>query len=274
MKNRNKDSLDEMYEKEYEELTYEEFQEALEEEPDRHTKEKRRRKKKHKGVKWTAVIIAVMLVFQTSAMLFDTFRLDVLDFLKTSYRLSQNEEIQEWKESVVTIQGEGKYLRSQGTGFFISEDGLALTNHHVIENQDAIGVSTENGNIYEGELLASDPEKDLALLDIKGEGFSPLPLQENNDTPGDHIYVIGNPLSFTKIANEGNVLGNERTGIDAMGLSAPIYRGNSGSPVITEEGKVSGVVYAKKTGAGPEQETIGLAVPAEEVDAFLKKHLD
>ncbi|MFD2704535.1 S1C family serine protease [Salibacterium lacus] len=272
MKKRHKDTLEEMHDKAFEDLSYEEFQEALEEEPKQRTIEKRKRRKKHKGIKWTAFVIAVMLIFQTSAMLFDTFRLDVFSFLQTSYRLSQDEQIQDWKESVVTVQGDGKYIRTQGTGFFISEDGLALTNHHVIENQDAIAVSAQGGEIHEGELLAADAKKDLALLDIEGNGFSPLPLQEKNDTPGDHIYVIGNPLSFTKIANEGKVLTPQETGGDKMGLSAPIYQGNSGSPVITGEGKVSGVVYAKRTGAGTEQDTIGLAVSAEEVNAFLEEH--
>ncbi|MFZ4452381.1 S1C family serine protease [Salibacterium aidingense] len=273
-KNNHNDSLDDMHEEEYEELSYEEFQQVLEEEPKRKPKEKRRKQKKRKGIKLIAVVLALMLVFQTSAMFFDTFRLDVIEFLQTSYRLSQNEEIQEWKESVVTIQGDGKYLRSQGTGFFISEEGLALTNYHVIEDQDSVGVSTEGGEIYEGELVAGDPEKDLALLDIEGSNFKPLALQQKEGNAGEHIYVIGNPLSFTKIANEGNILGKERTGEGAVGISAPVYKGNSGSPVITEKGKVTGVVYAKKAISEPERETIGLAVSIEEVHEFLDDHLE
>ncbi|RSL33372.1 serine protease [Salibacterium salarium] len=269
MSKKDKDKLDEMYDEDYEELSYEEFQQVLEEEPPKKPKEKRKKRKKRWGVRIVAGVIALMLIFQTSAILFDTFRLDAIEFLKTSYRLSQDENIQEWKEAVVTIEGEGKYIRSQGTGFFIEEDGLVLTNHHVIEDQDSIGVSTENGDVYDGELIETDEDKDLALLDIEGGGFESLPLQHRSSDEEDHIYVIGNPLSFTKIANEGDVLGAEHTGENVLGISAPIYRGNSGSPVITEEGEVTGVVYAKRTISKPEQESIGLAVSIEDVHEFL-----
>ncbi|MDQ0299339.1 S1-C subfamily serine protease [Salibacterium salarium] len=269
MRRKDKNKLDDMYDEEYEELSYEEFQQALEAEPRRNPKEKKKKQKKRLGIRIVAVVIAVALVFQTSAVLFDTFRLDAIEFLKTSYKLSQDEDVQEWKESVVTIEGEGKYLRSQGTGFFIKENGLVLTNHHVIENQDSIGVSAENGEVYEAELIKSDEEKDLALLDVEGDGFNSLSLRKNTSDENKHIYVIGNPLSFTKIANEGRVLGTEETGGDELGISAPIYKGNSGSPIITEKGEVTGVVYAKRTLTDSNRESIGLAVSIEDVHTFL-----
>ncbi|SDH44540.1 S1C family serine protease [Alteribacillus bidgolensis] len=272
MDDKHKDKLDELYDEKYEEISYEEFKEALDEEAQRKPSDNMEKKKNRRGVRVIAVLLTLMLVFQVLAMLFDMFRIDAIEFLKTSYRLSQDEDIQEWKEAVVTIQGEGRFGRSKGTGFFIEKEGLVLTNHHVIEQQDTIGINTEDGEIYEGELLASDAEKDLALIEIEGEeGFETLHLQNKISEENEHIYVIGNPLSFTKIANEGKILGEETTRENALGISAPIYRGNSGSPVISENGDVTGVVYAKKSINHPEQESIGLAVPIDDVHSFLEE---
>ena len=269
---------DELYDERFENMSYEEFREAIEE--DRGTKEGQRtdkdkniKKKKRYGIRLIAVMLTFVLIFQGIAVLFDTFRIDAIDFLKTSYELSKDETVQEWKQSVVVIQGEGPFGRSKGTGFIISSDGLLLTNHHVIENQKTVGVSTEDGEIYNGELIGSDEEKDLALLNINGENHPFLRLREKRAGESAHIFVIGNPLSFTKIANEGHILGEERTNEEALGISAPIYRGNSGSPVITESGEVTGVVYAKKTIQESNQESIGLAVPIEDVHTFLHEHL-
>ncbi|SDH04537.1 Trypsin-like peptidase domain-containing protein [Alteribacillus persepolensis] len=269
---RKKDSDDELYDEKYDDMTEEQFLEVLEEEqqplPPRARKKKRR---KRRGVTIMASLLAIMLVFQAGAYLFDTFRMDAIDFLKTSYTLSQDEQVQSWKEAVVTVQGEGRFGCTKGTGFFIEESGLLLTNHHVIEDLRVIGIHTEEGEILEGEVVKSDEEKDLALVQTNpSENVAALPLQTENAHTGEHIYVIGNPLSFTKIANEGRVLDEAITNTSALGISAPIYRGNSGSPVIGEDGRVAGVVYAKKTIQHPEQESVGLAVPIDDVHQFLK----
>lgn len=268
MTEKNDRRRDDLYDERFEEMSYEEFKEALTEEPVKH--KQKSRKKKPWGVRILASVLIFVMIFQGVSILFDTFRIDAIEFLKTSYRLSQNETIQEWKEAVVVIQGDSPFGRSKGTGFFISNDGYLLTNHHVVEDKRTIGVSTENGDVFQGDLIASDEEADLALLKVEEKGHSYLPLMDTQADSKEHIYVIGNPLSFTKIANEGEVLNKEATGETAFGITAPIYRGNSGSPVITEEGKVTGVVYAKKTIQQRGEEPLGLAVPIEDVHAFLE----
>ena len=75
----------------------------------------------------------------------------------------------------------------------------------------------------------------------------------------DHIYVIGNPLLHNQVANEGEILdGSLKNGI--LRLSAPIFKGNSGSPVINDKGMVIGVVYAITT-----NDQVGIAIPIEQV---------
>lgn len=220
--------------------------------------------KKHSRKIWVkiiATVIAVMLAFQITSSLLSTYSLDAISFLETSYRLSQQDDVQSYKRAVVTVQGD----RSKGTGFAISADGIIVTNHHVIENQNQIIVGFYKGELFEAEVISSHPEVDIAFLKVDGIDLPYLPLSEQDGTINDRIYVIGNPLSWTQIANEGEVLDTGELTI----ISAPIYRGNSGSPVINMEGDVVAVVFAKRRTKQYGGKSVGLAVPIEVV----RKHL-
>lgn len=220
--------------------------------------------KKHSRKKWikiTATVIAIMLAFQIIGVFLSTYSLDAIRFLQTSYRLSQQNDIQEYKQAVVTIQGE----RSRGTGFNISADGLIITNHHVIENQNQIMVGFYEGELFEGEVISSYPEIDIAFLKVNGTDLPNLRLSTNDGAVDDRIYVIGNPLSWTQIANEGEILDTSQLTI----ISAPIYRGNSGSPVINSDGEVVAVVFAKRRTTQYGGKSVGLAVPIEIVREYL-----
>lgn len=212
---------------------------------------------KAKRMKKIAGIITAMLMFQVFAVFFSTYTLDVMKFLRTSYRLSQIEEVQVYKEAVVTIQGD----RSRGTGFAISDDGVIITNHHVIENQKHIAVVFQTGEPLQAEVVRSDPKYDIAILQVEVTDIPHFKLTEVAGISNEPIIVIGNPLSFTQIANEGIVL----TLNDQLLISAPIYRGNSGSPVINSKGEVIGVVYAKSKGSEYGGKSVGIATPIEKV---------
>jgi serine protease Do len=173
---------------------------------------------------------------------------------------------------VVTIEGES----SKGTGFNIREDGLIITNSHVIEKMITIRIYFPNGQAFKGEVIQDNPELDVAILEIKGENLPVLKLQETqNWKEKEHIYVIGNPLAYTQIANEGEIEGliliNDRT-TPVLQISAPIFRGNSGSPVLTENNEVIGLVYATTIPKlASDEKASGLAVPIEQVKELLKQ---
>ncbi|WP_078553009.1 S1C family serine protease [Bacillus alkalicellulosilyticus] len=222
--------------------------------------EKKEKKRSTFFKRFIAFGIVFILVMNGVVLLFQQFGTDAFAFVKTSYELSQNEDVQQYKESVVVIQGE----RSRGTGFSISPNGYIVTNHHVIDGMLSIGVTFENGDRYVAELIESYPEVDLAFLKIDAKDLPYLALREKAGAPDEHIYVIGNPLSFTWIVNEGRVLPENR---NAMTISAPIYRGNSGSPVIaSRDGEVIGVVFARSVPSiRSGRDSVGLAVPVEDV---------
>lgn len=233
-----------------------------EEDPDRERKNKRRKL----IIRSVTTVIAFIFLISSFSALSSVFNLPAFQFLKTSFQLSQKEEIQQYKKAVVSIEGSN----IKGTGFNVAEDGLIITNFHVIEKMKPIIVYFSDGQVKKATLIHGYPEVDLAFLEIEGENLPVLPLaKENSWNKGDAVLVIGNPLAFYQIANKGEMIGlrGVKT-IDApvLAMTAPIYRGNSGSPVISEDGKVVGVVFATtipRIMKGEQRE--GLAIPIEEV---------
>jgi serine protease Do len=235
-------------------------------------KELRRKRRRRRWLKVGAAILALFLLINGLAIWTNVINIPALNFVKTSYRLSQKESIQTAKQAVVTIEGEN----SKGTGFNIREDGLIITNSHVIEKMITIKIYFPDGQVFKGEVIQDRPDLDVAILEIKGENLPVLKLQETqNWKEKQHIYVIGNPLAYTQIANEGEIEGltliNDRQ-TPVMLISAPIYRGNSGSPVLTEENEVIGLVYATTIPKiASNEKASGLAVPIEQVKEVLEQ---
>ncbi|MBN9656114.1 trypsin-like peptidase domain-containing protein [Halobacillus sp. GSS1] len=249
----------------YEEIDDEELYELVQEEKrkayERERIEKEQRKEKRPFPKWIFWLIAFMMVLNIVAVLPNTFSIPAIDFLMTSAKLSTNEKVQTYKESVVVVEAG----QSKGTGFAFTEDGNILTNHHVIEDEKRISVGFRDDGLFDAEVIASYPEVDLAVLDVEGENLPHLELaDEAAFDDREHVYFIGNPLKFTGIANEGNVIGYKQLSDwdqQVLMLDAPIYRGNSGSPVINDQGEVIGVVFA--TLHDDDEGRVGLAVPID-----------
>lgn len=217
---------------------------------------KRQKKRRAVAVKIAAIMVSFALIITTFQIWPQLFNISSLPFLKKSEELSQQEDIQQYKEAVVTIQDQ----YSKGTGFNISEKGLIITNYHVIDEMKPITISFPNGKLFNGSILVTDPELDLAVLQVEGTDLPLIKLSKPGKwEPHDPIYVIGNPLLHTQIVNEGEILDGSR-GSEVIMISAPVYKGNSGSPVIDRDGEVIGVVFAKST-----EKPIGYAIPIEQV---------
>ncbi|GGF16573.1 hypothetical protein GCM10010954_13980 [Halobacillus andaensis] len=261
MDDRDEEKKDIIDEDLYEEIDDEEMYELVQEEKRKALEKARKEKKstvKRPFPKWIFYVIASMMV---AAILPNTFSLPALDFLVTSAKLSTNDQMAEYKESVVVVEaGE-----STGTGFSVSADGMILTNHHVIEEEKRISVSFPESGLHEAKVVERMPEVDLAVLEVEGNDFPYLPLAE--ETVFDHdeeFSFIGNPLNFTGIANQGTIIDyTELNSWDrpVLMLDAPIYRGNSGSPVINKDGEVIAIVFA--TSRKEEHGRVGLAVPVD-----------
>ncbi|MFC0472848.1 serine protease [Halalkalibacter kiskunsagensis] len=221
-------------------------------------------KKKHSKklmIRLIGVGVACLLLLQVANIWFNLFSLDSRELARTSDELSQQEHIVEFKESVVTIQGNG----GRGTGFNVHPNGYILTNHHVIHNRQPLAFIFPSGEIFHAKIVESNQELDVALLKIDGGDLPYLPLRVHDAKEDEKIYVIGNPLSQTQIVNDGEIL-NDEAPYQVLKISNDIFPGHSGSPVLSEKGEVVGVVYARSIPPiRSQEEGHGLAIPIERI---------
>lgn len=231
----------------YEDIDDEEMYELVQE-AKRKALEKERQEKDHKPKrpfpKWAFWIISLALVFNLLALLPQTFSIPAIDFLMTSAKLSSNADVKEHKKAVVVVETED----GRGTGFAITENGTIITNHHVIEGEDSVTVAFPDEGLFTAKVTADYPAVDLAVLQVNAKNLPHLQLaQETTFESDEAISFIGNPLRFQGIANTGTII--DYTSLDdwdqrVVMIDAPVYRGNSGSPVINNQGEVIGVIFA------------------------------
>ncbi len=137
--------------------------------------------------------------------------------------------------------------RGGGSGFIISEDGLIVTNHHVIENADQVVVRLADRREFEAEIVGSDPEADVALLRIPAEDLPTLEFGDSRDLRvGEWVIGIGSPFSFEQTVTAGIVSAKGRTQqrqqyVPFIQTDVAINRGNSGGPLIRTDGTVVGI---------------------------------
>jgi serine protease Do len=220
-----------------------------------------------------AALLAIALLGNLLAFWPEIYSLQAIQFLKKNRELSQNGEIQQYKQAIVVVNAKDR----KGTGFNIAANGLIITNQHVIEDEKTVIVSFLQGDMYTADVIVSDPSIDIAILKIRNSDTN-LPMLEIETEArwqaGSPIYVIGNPLFFNQIANEGTVLGLtplEDWSLPVLMIQAPIYKGNSGSPVINEQGKVIAVVFATTTiNHNNQSQKVGLAIPIDYLQKYIQ----
>lgn len=160
--------------------------------------------------------------------------------------------------------------RALGSGFFISEDGLAVTNNHVIDGATEIQLVMSDGTELDAELVGTDPETDLAVVKVITPGKYPYVEFELTDKVrvGDWVVALGNPFGLGGTATAGIVsadgrdLGAGSQYTDFLQIDASINQGNSGGPTFDLQGRVVGVNTQILSPTGGSV-GIGFAIPAE-----------
>jgi len=162
----------------------------------------------------------------------------------------------------------------EGSGFVISEDGLLLTNHHVIAGADEVTVTFRDGTEVDVDVLGSDKSMDIALLQLPSDRSWPhLALADSDGVEvGDWVLAMGNPLGLGMtvtagiISGKGRVLGNDIFGNeDYLQTDAAINPGNSGGPLVDLTGQVVGMNTAIIAGAN----TVGFSIPTNLIQSVL-----
>ena len=165
-------------------------------------------------------------------------------------------------------------VKGEGSGFFISADGYAVTNNHVVSGADKVEVKTDDGNTYAAKVIGTDPRTDLAL--IKVESAANFPFAKLSDaTPriGDWVLAVGNPFGLGGTVTGGIVSAIGRdigSGPydDFIQIDAAVNKGNSGGPTFNTEGEVIGVNTAIYSPSGG---NVGIAfsIPASTVKTVI-----
>jgi serine protease Do len=162
------------------------------------------------------------------------------------------------------------FSTGQGSGFFISADGYAVTNNHVVAKAQSVEVTTDDGKTHTAKVIGTDSKTDLALIKVEGRtDFPHVPLAEKAPRIGDWVLAVGNPFGLGGTVTAGIVSARGRDiGAgpydDFIQIDAPVNKGNSGGPTFDIDGNVIGVntaIYSPSGGSVG----IAFAIPAETV---------
>jgi serine protease Do len=155
---------------------------------------------------------------------------------------------------------------AEGSGFFISADGYAVTNNHVVSNAKTVQVITDDGKTLSAKVVGTDPNTDLAVIKVDGRNFPYVKFADRAPRIGDWVVAVGNPFGLGGTVTAGVVSARGRDigsgPNDFIQIDAPINRGNSGGPTFDLDGNVIGVntaIYSPSGGSVG----IGFDIPAD-----------
>lgn len=157
-----------------------------------------------------------------------------------------------------------------GSGFVVSQDGLIVTNNHVIDGATSVTITFADGTEHEATVVGADPLTDIALLDIDGDDHPTVAFGSSEAMRvGDEVIAVGNPFGLGGTVTTGIVSAKDRDikagPFDAfIQTDAAINRGNSGGPLFNAQGEVVGVNTAIFSPSGGNA-GIGFAVPSDMV---------
>jgi serine protease Do len=166
--------------------------------------------------------------------------------------------------------GEGRPHRfgmSQGSGFFVSEDGYLVTNHHVVENGSKFTVVMDDGTEYDARLVGADNRTDLAVLKVEEErDFTYVQFDNDEIRVGEWVVAVGNPFGLGGTVTAGIVSAHNRAlrtarYDDFIQIDAAVNKGNSGGPAFNLNGEVIGINTAIFSPSGGNV-GIAFAIPA------------
>ncbi len=172
----------------------------------------------------------------------------------------------------------GQFERT-GAGVLIDRKGLLVTNAHIVANADELSVILENGNIYEGKLLYTAADNDVAFLKAPlPAGIRPIPWGDSDALKlGDAVVTVGHSELLFHTISGGKITGlgtsrseKEKGNADTALLQTSInlYKGDSGGPLLNHEGQLVGLMAAQETSGNFQSFAIPVNKIREQYDRF------
>lgn len=167
----------------------------------------------------------------------------------------------------------------QGSGVVVTDDGLIITNNHVVGETDEVQVILADRRQFKGRVVATDPKTDVAVVKIDAKGLPTIPWGDSAAlSVGEFVLAIGNPMGLSQTVTFGIVsaVGRADVGLtdyeDFIQLDAPINPGNSGGALVSTRGELVGIntAIASTTGGSV---GVGFAIPSNMVRATLRSLL-
>jgi serine protease Do len=165
--------------------------------------------------------------------------------------------------------GGGAIREARGSGFIIRQDGLIVTNNHVVKDGSAMKVTLDDGTELKAKVLGADPRTDIAVLKVDaGKPLAFIQLGNSRDVrPGEWVVAMGNPFGLGGTVTAGIVSAVSRDIGSGpydqfIQVDAPINQGNSGGPLFTQDAKVIGMNTAIFSPSGGSV-GIGFAIPSD-----------
>jgi serine protease Do len=183
-------------------------------------------------------------------------------------------------------EGQQRDTGAVGSGVILRDNGVIVTNHHVIKSGGTIDVILNDKRTFTAKVLLSDERTDLAVLqiDTKGEKLPFLELRDSDEVEvGDLVLAIGNPFGVGQTVTSGIVSAVARSSVNISDIrsfiqtDAAINPGNSGGALVTLDGRLAGIntaIISPRSGAGTGGNVgIGFAIPANMVGAVVRAAL-
>ena len=169
--------------------------------------------------------------------------------------------------------------QSLGSGVIVdAAKGYVLTNNHVVGRADDISVTLQDGRTFKGKLLGTDPDTDVAVVQIPAQNLQALPLADSNRLRvGDYVVAVGNPFGLNQSVTAGIVSALGRSGLGAgyqnfIQTDASINPGNSGGALVNLRGELVGIntmIFSPSGG----NVGIGFAIPSDLTTAVMAQLL-
>lgn len=186
--------------------------------------------------------------------------------------LAASPEVKGARSSIVRVVGQAEQCRRllQGSGFAVAPDTV-MTNAHVVAGTDMVQLDTVDGMV-DAYVTYYNPQQDIALLKVEGYNFNALRWDETDGEQGESAIVLGFPqggpfkasparIRDRFLVSGPNIYADNRVEREAYSLRGTVVQGNSGGPLIDEQGQVLGLIF----GADVNQEETGYALTRAEV---------